>query len=193
MNMPGYTKALKMLEEYGGSAGWTRHCMAVSKLAARFAELLSDRYDIDKEFVRTAALLHDIGRYRDQHPVGHGVEGYRLLMDLGYEREAYVCASHTLFGLTSDEAVMFGLPEQDFIPRTIDESIIPLADALMEIDRPTTVTERFASLRRRNRDNSFFFSRLARAEDKARSLLDRFGKEVGLSFEGVARDFFQEG
>jgi uncharacterized protein len=187
-----YTRAVELLDEYGAAAAWTRHCMAVSKLATSFAELLSERYDVDVEFVQAAALLHDIGRCRDHHPIRHGVEGYGLMVELGYEREAHVCASHTLFGLKSDEAVSFGLPEQDFMPRDIEESIIPFADSLLEFDRPTTVEKRYASLRQRYKDNTFFFSRLGRAEEAARSLLGRFKSELSISFEDVARDVFQQ-
>jgi hypothetical protein len=88
--------------------------------------------------------------------------------------------------------VSFGLPEQDFMPRDIEESIIPFADSLLEFDRPTTVEKRYASLRQRYKDNTFFFSRLGRAEEAARSLLGRFKSELSISFEDVARDVFQQ-
>ncbi len=182
--------AFTLLKKYGKDASWTRHSVAVSKVATRFAEILSDGYTLDISFVRSAALLHDIGRCRDQHPIGHGVEGYRLLQELGHSREAFICASHLLFGLTNDEAVRYGLPALDFVPKTIEECLVPLADSLIEHDRPVTISERYASLRRRYRDTPFFFSRLARAEERARSFLDRFSREFNLSLEDVARDLF---
>jgi hypothetical protein len=49
-------------------------------------------------------------------PLLHGVEGYKLLSILGHEKEAYICASHILFGLSASEAIHIGLPDHDCPP-----------------------------------------------------------------------------
>ena len=66
----------------------------------------SKRNDIDLDFrlLKVGALLHDIGRCRTQHPILHGVEGFRLLSSLGHDREAFICASHVLCGMGREEA-----------------------------------------------------------------------------------------
>ena len=89
-------------------------------------------------FSWSAALLHDIGRHVTHDPVRHGVAGYNLMMELGHPDEAYVCASHVLFGLKAEEAAQFGLPRKNFVPRKMEEMLVALIDYLIEFDKPTT-------------------------------------------------------
>ena len=79
MKILSYQKAQELLSGYGDNAPWIRHCMAVSRVAHRVACLINEKQAIDTRLLTVGALLHDIGRYRTQHPVLHGVEGYRLL------------------------------------------------------------------------------------------------------------------
>jgi len=76
---------------------------------------------------------------------------------LKFEEEAYVCALHILFGLNAAEASQLGLPDRNFVLRTIEEKLVPLIDYLIEYDQPTTLDRRFSSLRKRNSGNPFFF------------------------------------
>ena len=138
-----------ILAEYGKEAGWVKHCLAVADAASRLACTLESRYAIDQNYLWSAALLHDIGRCVTHDPIMHGVEGYKLLVKLGHEEEAFVCASHILFGLEASEAVQFGLPAQDFMPRTIEERLVPLVDLMIEGVQPTPLNRRFSSLRER--------------------------------------------
>ena len=50
------------------------------------------------------------------------------------------------------------------MPGTWEERLVPLADFLVEADRPTTLADRFASLRLRYEDNAAFLQRLAASE-----------------------------
>jgi putative nucleotidyltransferase with HDIG domain len=159
--------AEQILNKYSGKGRWAGHCMAVADLAEYLTPFLRIRIDIDSELLWSAALLHDIGRYATHDPVGHGAAGYNLLMTLGHPEEAYVCASHVLFGLEADEAAQFGLPRRNFTPRKPEEKLVALIDFLMEFDKPTTLQARFSSLRARNSNNDFFVSRLERAEKAA--------------------------
>ncbi len=106
-------------------------------------------------------------------------------MMLGHEKEAYVCASHILFGLNATEALQIGLPESNFEPRTIEEKIVPLIDYLIEYDRPTTLDRRFSSLRERNRGNTFFLEKLDRAQEIARLFKLQIEDEIGESVERI--------
>ncbi|MEA3286045.1 MAG: HDIG domain-containing protein [Candidatus Marinimicrobia bacterium] len=174
-----------LLEEYAKGAIWSKHCFAVAQAALRVGSVLNEFRSIDLEFLWSAALLHDIGRYRTHDPIKHGVEGYHLLTKLGHHQEAFVCASHILFGLDAAEAELAGLPARDFIPNSIEEQLIPLVDFMIEFDEPTTLDERFASLRKRNSNNSYFMDRLDRAEHTAKALLVRLNREIGQSIEGI--------
>jgi len=163
-----------------------KHCEAVSRLSVYFGNLFSKTIEIDLEFLKSAALLHDIGRYKTHDPIFHGIEGYRLLMRLGYTREAYFSASHILFGLSSREAHQYGLPRKPFIPMTFEEKLITLIDFLIEFDKPTILNSRFASLRERNCDNEYFFTRLDDAEKKATDFLEEINDQFSINLEKVA-------
>ncbi|MFH0996121.1 MAG: HDIG domain-containing metalloprotein [Pseudomonadota bacterium] len=180
-------QALNLMAEYGRGATWTKHCFAVADAAASVGSALRGDYTVDHDFLWSAALLHDIGRCITHDPIGHGVAGYDLLTRLGYEPEAYVCASHILFGLEACEAARFGLPARDFVPRTVEERLVPLVDFLIEFDKPTTLDRRFSSLRRRNADNDFFLSRLDRARKKAEVFMSQLNEEIGEPIGSILR------
>jgi uncharacterized protein len=180
-----YADALDLLNEYGNGQPWVAHCLAVSKVAHFCGEIFVQEHRIDVEFLRTASLLHDIGRYETHDPILHGVAGYRLLNGLGYQREAFVCASHILYGLASSDAIKYGLPRRDFIPSSLEERLVPLIDFLIEFDRPTTLVQRFASLRARA-ENGFFLEKLSSAERIAEDYMEYINREFSVSIEEMA-------
>jgi uncharacterized protein (TIGR00295 family) len=181
-----YEQAFRLLTGHGKDEPWVRHCVAVSRVAGRLAEVIGPKSTIDARLLTVGALLHDIGRYKTQDPILHGVEGYRLLLGLGHHREAFICASHVLCGMPSHEAVRYGLPERDFIPQTLEERIIPLIDSVVELDRPTTLEERCSSISRRYKNNVAFLKRFEQAAETARSHLRMLDKDFGVSLERVA-------
>ena len=176
-------QAIEILTERSQGAPWTKHCFAVAESALVIGVALAQHRAVDSSFLWSAALLHDIGRHVTHDPVLHGVAGYKFLSALGHQKEARVCASHILFGLKADEAAQFGLPACDFVPCTIEEQLVTLADFLLEFDQPTTLERRFSSLRRRNVDNPFFLERLDRAFASARSVMAQIEQDIGESIE----------
>ena len=186
-----YAEAVNLMSRCGNGAPWIKHCTAVSRFATYLSNIFAARYAINIEFIRTASLLHDIGRYKTHDPILHGVEGYRLLSGLGYLSEAFVCASHVFYGLTSDEALTYGLPEQDFIPRSFEERLIPLVDFLVEHDRAVSLDRRFQTLRLKNRLNRDFLLRLEGAEEKARTFMNQLNSEFNISMEQLAVSVLQ--
>ena len=183
--MLSYNESIGLLVEYGKGAAWVKHCLAVADSAARIGQVIEGRYTIDRDYLWSSALLHDIGRYVTHDPIMHGVEGYNLLLKLGHEEEAFVCASHILFGLEASEAVQFGLPAHDFIPRTIEQRIVPLVDLMVEGVHPTTLDRRFSSLRKRYVENSFLMDRLDRAQQTAMSFMIQISEAIGEPVEKV--------
>jgi uncharacterized protein (TIGR00295 family) len=191
-NLISYEEAHSLLKKYGNGASWTKHCFAVSSLAVHLSNIFTSRYPINIEFIRTASLLHDIGRFKTHDPILHGVEGYKLLAELGYADEAFICASHILYGLNSIEAEKYGLPRNDFIPISFEERLIPLVDFLVEHDRPVLLRERFEHLRHRNRNNTDFLSKLDHAEQKAESIMNQLNDEFDISIEVLSNSFFSK-
>ncbi len=186
--MLSYDDALKLLYCYGGDATWIRHCLAVSRVAQRVGEILSPKCPIDAEYLTTGALLHDIGRYKTHDPILHGMEGYWLLRGLGHDREAFICASHVLCGMASAEATLYGLPQQDFFPTSIEERLVPLIDGMVEFDRPTTFAGRCESIARRYKGNELFLRRFSDATVKAKEFLDQLHNDFGISIEQIAAE-----
>ena len=131
--------AIKLLRQKNTSPKVIEHCSLVSFLACEFANKLSSNgCDVDIEFVVSAALLHDIGR-SVTHGIEHGVEGAKILSD--YPDYARVCETHIGGGITKEEAVKLGLPEQDFLPKTVEEKIICIADKLTDGTKRITLDE----------------------------------------------------
>lgn len=186
--MLSYSEALELLNCYGKDAAWIRHCRAVSRVAERLSSALAPNHPLDAEFLRVGALLHDIGRYKTHDPVMHGVEGYHLLTGLGHHREAFICASHVFCGMPQVEAVRYGLPEQDFLPRTLEERLVPLIDSVVEVDRPTTLEQRMLSIYRRYQGRGPFLERMEQAAATARGLLRDLNSEFGISLEQLAKE-----
>ncbi len=184
--------AEELLQSYGRTEPWTRHCRAVARVAAALAREVARERSADVDFTRSAGLLHDIGRCRTHDPVLHGVEGYRLLAARGHADEAFVCASHVLFGLSEEDAAAVGLPHRPFVPTTCEHKLVALADLLVDFDRPTTLTARFAGLRERYASHAFFATRLAAAEVAARSFARTLEREIDRSAAGVAAEALGE-
>ena len=95
---------------------------------------------LNRDFLREAALIHDIGIFLTDAPgihchgtmpyLTHGVQGATLMRNEGREDLARICERHTGSGLTAAEikAGALPLPEMDFLPETIEEKLICLAD-----------------------------------------------------------------
>lgn len=113
-----------------------------SEMVARKALEVADRTGLgaDREFIRQAAMLHDIGIFRCDAPsifclgeepyIRHGVIGGELMRAEGYPEIARICERHTGSGLTAKEIAEEGLPLplMDFLPETLEEKLICYAD-----------------------------------------------------------------
>ena len=163
-------EAERLLGQYGGTSTWAGHCRAVARVAQKIAAAVAGHHTTSPERAYIFGLLHDIGRHRTHHPVRHGLEGYRLLSGNGHEREARVCVSHLLHALDPETAAAYGVLGET-LPQTLEEKIIPLADFLVEGNRPTTLDARCASLRRRYAEDQGFLERLTRSEALTRAFL----------------------
>jgi uncharacterized protein (TIGR00295 family) len=78
----------------------------------------------------------------------HAVEGAKILRKDGFdERIVKIVERHIGAGLTAKEAKEFGLPERDYIPETIEEKIVAMADNLVANDRIMDKKEYLESLK----------------------------------------------
>lgn len=95
---------------------------------------------LDLQFVREAAMLHDIGIFLTDAPfiqcfgshqyVEHGYLGAEILRREGFPAHALVCERHTGTGISCREIIErnLPLPHRDMAPVTLEEQLICYAD-----------------------------------------------------------------
>lgn len=120
-------EALALLKKYGATDSVIEHVKTVRDYAMEMAAKL----DCNPELVEAGALLHDIGRSRT-HGIEHAVVGARILRDEGVdEKIVRIVETHVGAGITREDAAYLGLPEGDYVPKTIEEKIVCQADNLV--------------------------------------------------------------
>jgi uncharacterized protein len=102
----------------------------------------------DLDFIREAAMLHDVGIFLTHAPgiacfgdrpyICHGYLGRDLLQKEGFPRHALVCERHTGMGLALDVIVekRLPLPHRDMLPVSIEEQMICFADKFFSKTQP---------------------------------------------------------
>lgn len=122
-----------------------QHSEMVTRKAVEVAERVR-HLNPDIEFIREAAMLHDIGIFLTNAPqlgchgnkpyICHGYLGREILEKEGYPKHAIVCETHVGAGLTIEdiEKHNFPIPKRDMMPTTIEEKIICYADKFFSKD-----------------------------------------------------------
>ena len=142
-----------------------RHILLVhSRAVADKALAIADRHpelSLDHQFIEEAAMLHDIGIVRCNAPgiqcfgtepyICHGRIGAEMLRAEGFPRHARVCERHTGAGITRRQIIAqkLPLPQQDFLPETMEEKVICYADKFFSkshLDEEKTIEQAIASL-----------------------------------------------
>ena len=106
-------------------------------------------------------MLHDIGIFKcdaagiqcfgTESYICHGRIGAELLRSEGFPRHARVCERHTGAGITKAQIIAqnLPLPQQDFLPETMEEKVICYADKFFSkthLDREKTIEQAEKSL-----------------------------------------------
>ena len=106
-------------------------------------------------------MLHDIGIFKcdaagiqcfgTEPYICHGRIGAELLRSEGFPRHARVCERHTGAGITKAQIIVqnLPLPQQDFLPETMEEKVICYADKFFSkthLDREKTIEQAEKSL-----------------------------------------------
>ena len=119
-----------------------RHSEKVAIKAMQIANKIK-KAQVNMNLVEIGALLHDVGRTKT-HGFKHALIGGKILRQKGFsEKLARICETHILGGLDKEDAKKFGLPIKNYLPTTLEEKIICLADKHMAGTREVTVQERF--------------------------------------------------
>lgn len=144
-------------------------------VAAKALELAKKHPELNMvlNFIRDAALIHDIGVFKTKAEdilcfgsepyLAHGYLGADIIRNEGYPKHALVCERHTGTGISLEEILSknLPLPPRDMRPVSLEEQLICFAD-------------KFYSKTHLNTEKSV---------DEARNSLARFGENVVIQFD----------
>lgn len=160
---------------------WILHSIYVGNAAERIAKAIG----INSEKALIYGYLHDIGRMINHN--NHPIEGYKYLINLGYENEARICLTHSFIDNDINKTAGGGpkdINSYNFInnylenhPHTIYDNIIQLCDLFCLETGYTTIEKRLLDITTRKGiyDNSY---------DHYQSVLDLKSRiEKGLNFK----------
>ena len=135
---------IELIDRYYSHVPELREVLLVhSRQVAERALSIVDKhpeFEVDRNFIEEAAMLHDIGIIYCNAPkihchgnhqyIEHGYLGAELLRKEGFPLHAGVAERHTGSGITLEQVIRenLPLPERDYCPKTIEEEIICYAD-----------------------------------------------------------------
>ena len=129
------------------------HSNMVADKAVKIARRLT-HFTPDIEFVKEAAMLHDIGIGMTHSPtigcngsypyICHGILGRDILDNEGLPKHALVCERHVGVGIskTDIENQRLPLPLRDMLPVSIEEQIICFADKFFSKNNSSLQSEK---------------------------------------------------
>ena len=166
--MISYETAVKILSDRGCSQNVIEHCLAVSSLSVSTAqELLASGKSVDVELVRIGSILHKLGRART-HAVDHAAVGAKMAEELGLDPHiVLIIKRHIGGGISRMEAKDLELPDDDYIPDSIEEKIVAHCDNLMRGTERISVDECISRMQSRNMSKGSI--------DRVRALADEVG------------------
>ncbi|MFW9937721.1 MAG: HD domain-containing protein [Candidatus Thorarchaeota archaeon] len=119
-----------------------RHSLKVAEKALEIAEKIT-KVDVNKDLIEIGAILHDIGRAKT-HGFEHALIGGKILKERGFSNNLVrICETHILGGLDKEDAIKVGLPEKNYLPISLEEKIICLADKHMAGTYEVSIEQRF--------------------------------------------------
>ncbi|WNY25119.1 HDIG domain-containing metalloprotein [Methanolapillus millepedarum] len=151
--MIGRNEAIQILRDEGCDEKVILHCVTVSDEAVRIAqENVAVGRDVDICLVEIGALLHDLGRSKS-HDIDHAVLGVELAKKHNLDEAVInIIKKHIGAGLTCEEAHNLGLPDDDYMPKTIEEKIVAHADNIVKGDKVITLKKRLKIMKERGLD-----------------------------------------
>lgn len=155
--LPTREKAEELLKEAElcNPGPWGDH----SRVAARCAQQIAAACGMDGDKAYILGLLHDIGRKFGVRHLGHVSDGYRYMMELGYDEAAQICLTHSFHKKSTDGYIGTfdtSREELELIQTKLGEAVqddydrlIRLCDALAGTQGVVDMEERMADVRRR--------------------------------------------
>lgn len=173
-SIPSEDECIAMLLDEGCKRRVVIHCCTVEAVAK---EMISRIGGADRNLVLAGALLHDIGRSVN-HSIMHACIGAQILSDMGLPKELVeIVRKHTGAGLDPEDVAEMGLPEGDYIPRTLEEKIVAHADNLVSDNRVVDHMHSVIKLRSKGAD---------RGADRIQALHEELSAMYGEDLDVIA-------
>ncbi|WP_242235085.1 HD domain-containing protein [Bacillus cereus group sp. BfR-BA-01316] len=156
-----YAKELLEWANQQNPGPWFEHSIHVAHATENIiVELIKNGHDLDVDIAYTAALLHDIGRYKGStKSVIHSYDGYMYMNDLGYTGNAIICVTHSFpcknehIDIAAEWSLVPDYMESRLVEILNEHSnydlynkVITLCDALADADGFTTLERRLISV-----------------------------------------------
>jgi len=143
---PSDKECINILRDEGCTKRVIIHCATVRAVAEEMASVIEGA---DMDLVIAGALLHDVGRSQT-HSIMHAVIGAHIAMNRGLPEELIeIIRRHTGAGIDAEDAEALGLPEGDYIPRTLEQKIVAHADNLVSDNCIVTIDHSIDKLERK--------------------------------------------
>ena len=140
--LPNSEIAFELLKKLKVPYNVRRHSLKVAEKALDIAEKIKLK-EINMDLIEIGSFLHDIGRSKT-HGFNHAFIGAKIIRERGLpEPLAKICETHILGGLDKEDAKQIGLPVRDFLPSTLEEKIICLADKYIAGTKEVSIEQRF--------------------------------------------------
>ena len=124
---PSESECLRILKDAGCKKRVIIHCCTVRTVAGEMMK----KIDCDRDLVIAGAMLHDLGRAKD-HSILHAMIGADMAEELGLPSEVVeIIRKHTGAGLDQQDIDEMGLPQGDYMPRTIEQKIVAHSDNMV--------------------------------------------------------------
>ena len=124
---PSESECIRILRDAGCKKRVIIHCCTVRTVA----EQMMKKIDCDRDLVIAGAMLHDLGRAKD-HSILHAMIGADMATELGLPQEIVeIIRKHTGAGLDQQDIDEMGLPQGDYMPKTVEEKIVAHSDNMV--------------------------------------------------------------
>jgi len=176
-------KEMRELIKHGCDDYIIQHDLLVMNISDKMIkELKRAGVDIDEKSILRGAILHDIGRSKE-HSVRHGFLGGEILRKDGYDRKVIkIVENHVGGGIDKQDCAKLGLPERDFIPTSLEEKIVCLADKYVEDNQIKPLQETISK-----------FDKILGEGNKANKRILKIKKEIELLAKEGMESIINEG
>ena len=130
--------ARQLLKKYPLPEQVLKHVEKVKDISVKIGQkLVAHGKKVDIDFLKAAALLHDIGHFEINYEAGsninqalHAPAGQKILEKEGFPELAAIAGAHSVTDSNKEEAQKIGFPQPTKLPDRIEAKIVCVADKL---------------------------------------------------------------